>query len=111
MLSRGQTRHDRGDRPDRPDTISGDRPDTIRGRGQTRHKRLDLELVFRTSPVVLRHPSGQLGHPHEEAIDLAGCATAFVDRPDHQTLATAAITCGKDPFDIGRVVLMFRLYV
>src|SRR5207247_5059957 len=41
--------------------------------------------------------------PHEIAVALAGGATAFVEGPDHEALAPAAIPCGKDALDIGRI--------
>ena len=48
---------------------------------------------------------------HEVAVALAGGATAFVESPDDEALAAAAITGGEDAFEVGGILLEVGLDV
>ena len=53
----------------------------------------------------------QVRRSHQVAIALAGRAAALVDRPDHETLAAAAVAGGEHALDVGRVLLVLGLDV
>ena len=56
-------------------------------------------------------PLRQIRVPHQVAIAFARGAAAFVDGPDDQALAAAAVAGGEDALDAGRVFLVLGLDV
>ena len=58
-------------------------------------------------PLRLRQSRGA----HEVAVAFAGCAAAFVNGPDDQALAAAAVAGGEHALDAGRVPALVRLEV
>lgn len=63
------------------------------------------------SNTTAERSSGQVGLTHEVTVALAGGAAAFVESPNHQALAAAAVASGKDPVEIGRVFIEIGLDV
>ena len=59
------------------------------------------------APWILR----QVRVPHQVAIAFAGGAAAFVEGPNDQALAAAAVPSGEDALEVGRVFLEFGLDV
>ena len=53
----------------------------------------------------------QRGVAHQVAVALAGGAAAFVEGPDHQALAAAAVAGGEDALEAGGVFLVLGLDV
>src|ERR1035437_6360780 len=53
----------------------------------------------------------QISLPHEVAVTFTGGAPSFIEGPNNQALAAAAVPCGKDARDTGRIGAGQRFHV
>src|SRR6266511_2782206 len=72
---------------------------------------METKLRARRSLLGLSEYLGQVCCPHKIAVTFPRGTAAFVDRPNHETLAAPAIASGKHTRDAGRKLAEFRLGV